>query len=99
MIGADTCVVKPSGRAMRAALEAAATTDGSSIAIGTSTSLPSMQKFAATANGSAYVPTTFSIMPSATSSGSALGSTAANAASGSAAAASSLRRRSARPRR
>ena len=47
---------------MRAALEAAATTLGSSVAIGTSRSIPSMWKFVATPTGIAMVPTTFSIM-------------------------------------
>jgi hypothetical protein len=78
IIGSDTTAWKPAGRAIRAAFEAAATIDGSSTTIGMKVSMPSTQKFTATANGSAYVPTTFSIMPSATSRGRAPGSTAAN---------------------
>ncbi len=84
---------------MRAAFDAAATIDGSSTAIGTNVSAPSTTKLTATANGSAYVPTTFSIMPSATSSGSAPGSTAANPSGPSFTASSRRRRRSATPSR
>ena len=50
--GGDTTAWKPRGRTMRAAFDAAATTDGSSIAIGTSVSTPSTVKLTATANGS-----------------------------------------------
>ncbi len=46
---------------------APATTDGSSIAIGTSTSRPLTTKLAATPNGKPKTPTTFSISLSANS--------------------------------
>ena len=52
--GAETSAWKPPpARTMRAALDAAATTDGSSIAIGIRTSSPSTVKLTATASGRA----------------------------------------------
>ena len=83
--------------AVDGAPDEAATTLGSSIAIGIKVSTPSTMKLTATENGSAYVPTTFSIIPSATSSGSAPGSTAANPSAGNPASSRSRRRRSSTP--
>ena len=64
----------PFSRASLAMNEAAATTDGSSTAIGTSTSRPLTWKLPATPSGSSKAPMTFSIMPSARSRPSAPGS-------------------------
>ncbi len=57
----------PFCRAIFAALLAAATTDGSSIAIGIKWSLPLITKFTAIPTGKGMVPTTFSIILSAIS--------------------------------
>jgi hypothetical protein len=61
----------PPPRATSAAFDAAAMTDGSSTTIGTMMSRPFTRKLRPTPNGSANVPTAFSTMMSATSSGSA----------------------------
>ena len=63
----------PHARTSFAMYDAAATTEGSSTTIGTSTSRPLTTKFAATPIGSSKVPITFSIMPSASASASAPG--------------------------
>jgi hypothetical protein len=81
-IGGATCAVKPpEARTMRAAFEAAATTDGSSTTMGTSASMPSIVKLVATANGSAWRPSTFSIMLAASSSPSPPSSCSSSASS------------------
>ena len=63
----------PPSRASLAMYDAAATMEGSSTAIGISTSRPLIWKLLATPIGSSKVPNTFSIMPSARGKGRAPG--------------------------
>ena len=66
MTGSSASATKPPpSRTMRAAFDAAAITDGSSTAIGTSTSRPLTRKLSPTPSGSAYTPTAFSTILSA----------------------------------
>ncbi len=65
----------PPARATRAALDAAAITDGSSTTMGMMYSRSFTRKFSPTPKGSANVPTAFSTMMSAVSSGKASAAT------------------------
>jgi hypothetical protein len=73
----------PLGRAMRAAFDAAATTLGSSTAMGARRSLPFTRTLSAMPNGKLYVPTTFSTSLSARSESSPPPASAAESASSS----------------
>jgi len=89
----------PPSRTMRAAFDAAAITDGSSTAIGTSTSWPLTRKLRPTPNGSAYTPTAFSTMRSAAAVSRPPKSRTANSSCDRSAAMRRMRRRSSMGRR
>ena len=98
--GSASATKPPAARATSAALEAAAITEGSSTTMGITCSRPFTRKLSATPKGSAKVPSAFSTIVSATSSGSAWSAPSVSRSAGERSSApASFRRRSSTGRR